>query len=60
MLNAGEMHHRIEEAVHHQVPIVNYGVLIAYLHGILERTIEPFKKSHDLYRNLKKETQGNK
>mgnify|MGYP000527792337 CR=1 FL=1 len=60
MLNAGEMHHRIEEAVHHQVPIVNYGVLIAYLHGILERTIEPFKKSHDLYRNLKKETQGTK
>lgn len=60
MLNAGEMHHRIEEAVNHQVPIVNYGVLIAYLHGILERTIEPFKDSHELYRNLKKETQGSK
>lgn len=24
------------------VPIVNYGVLIAYLHGIMERALRPF------------------
>jgi [FeFe] hydrogenase H-cluster maturation GTPase HydF len=59
MLNATEMHHRIEEAEKHQVPIVNYGVLIAFLHGILERTIEPFKESHALYMKLKKDAQKN-
>ncbi|MGS0973259.1 MAG: [FeFe] hydrogenase H-cluster maturation GTPase HydF [Candidatus Izemoplasmataceae bacterium] len=56
MLNASEMHHRITEARNHNVPIVNYGVLIAYLHDILERTIEPFKDSLLLYEKLKKET----
>jgi [FeFe] hydrogenase H-cluster maturation GTPase HydF len=60
MLNASEMHHRIEEASKHHVPIVNYGVLIAFLHGILERTIEPFEESLMLYRTLKKEAQKNK
>jgi [FeFe] hydrogenase H-cluster maturation GTPase HydF len=55
MLNANEMHHRIDEAKNYEVPIVNYGVLIAFLHGILERTIEPFEDSLALFERLKKE-----
>lgn len=42
MLNRREMNHRIRTAVQREVPIVNYGVLIAYMQGILERTTQPF------------------
>ncbi|MDN5298048.1 MAG: hypothetical protein PWP51_601 [Clostridiales bacterium] len=42
MLNQRAMQHRIDTAVKYQVPIVNYGVLIAYVHGILDRALEPF------------------
>lgn len=42
MLNRKAMLYRISEAQGAGVPIVNYGVLIAYLHGILERALEPF------------------
>lgn len=42
MLNRREMHYRIHQAKAAGVPIVNYGVLIAHLHGILDRCIEPF------------------
>ncbi len=42
MLNPKEMHHRIQQAKEHNVPIVNYGVLIAHLKGVLERSLEPF------------------
>lgn len=42
MLNARQMRYRIGCALEKQVPIVNYGILIAYLHGILERSLEPF------------------
>ncbi|NTW71062.1 MAG: [FeFe] hydrogenase H-cluster maturation GTPase HydF [Eubacteriaceae bacterium] len=42
MLNHRAMLHRIESADGYEVPIVNYGVLIAYVHGILERALEPF------------------
>jgi [FeFe] hydrogenase H-cluster maturation GTPase HydF len=42
MLNRRAMLHRISEAVDGGVPIVNYGVLIAYVQGILERTLAPF------------------
>lgn len=43
MINRKEMLYRIETAKHAGVPIVNYGVMIAYVHGILNRTLEPFK-----------------
>ena len=43
MLNAQEMASRIDRAKSAGVPIVNYGVAIAQLHGILRRSLEPFK-----------------
>ena len=43
MVNRREILHRIEKAREQNVPVTNYGILMAYLSGILERVIEPFK-----------------
>ncbi|MGI6119428.1 MAG: [FeFe] hydrogenase H-cluster maturation GTPase HydF [Desulfosporosinus sp.] len=42
MLNRSAMRSRIERAKDYQVPIVNYGILIAYMQGILPRALAPF------------------
>ena len=42
MLNRRSMLHRIAQAVDAGVPIVNYGVLIAYVQGIFPRAIDLF------------------
>lgn len=42
MLNEREMKYRIGLASEQGVPIINYGILIAYLNGILKRSLEPF------------------
>ena len=42
MLNRKEMKYRIAKAKEQGIPIVNYGVLIAYMKGILERSIQVF------------------
>ncbi len=42
MINRKEMLHRQMQAAAAGVPVVNYGVLIAYLHGILRRALSPF------------------
>jgi len=44
MLNEREMKYRIRCAVRQGIPIVNYGVFIAYVHGILRRSLSPFPK----------------
>lgn len=41
-LNERTMRSRIERAKAQGVPITNYGVAIAHIHGILERVVEPF------------------
>ncbi|MBP7216256.1 MAG: [FeFe] hydrogenase H-cluster maturation GTPase HydF [Candidatus Omnitrophica bacterium] len=43
MVNRREILHRIEKAQRSGVPITNYGILMAYLSGILERILEPFQ-----------------
>ncbi|RDU25097.1 [FeFe] hydrogenase H-cluster maturation GTPase HydF [Anaerosacchariphilus polymeriproducens] len=43
MLNEREVMHRIHKTKQQETGITNYGVLIAYIHGILERTLSPFK-----------------
>ena len=42
MLNEREMKYRYQCAVDQKVPIVNYGILIAYINGILDRCIAMF------------------
>ena len=44
MITRREMLYRLSVARQQDVPIVNYGVLIAYLHGILDRALAPFPK----------------
>lgn len=41
MLSPAEMHSRAQRAAAAGVPMVNYGVAIAAMHGILERSLEP-------------------
>lgn len=42
MLNEKEMQRRIDAARVSGTPIVNYGIAIAHMHGILERSLQPF------------------
>ena len=42
MLPVREIRHRLDSAVAQGVPITNYGVMIAYLNGILGRVLTPF------------------
>lgn len=42
MLNETEMRHRVATATAAGVPVVNYGVAIAHMHGILRRSLELF------------------
>ena len=42
MLNEREMKYRLSCAQDQGVPMTNYGILIAYMNGILERSLEPF------------------
>jgi [FeFe] hydrogenase H-cluster maturation GTPase HydF len=42
MLNEREVRHRMQAATEAGVPITNYGIVIAYMKGILERSIEIF------------------
>ena len=42
MLNEAEMKHRINQAKQAGIPIVNYGIAIAGMHGILPRSLELF------------------
>lgn len=43
MLNPKEMRYRLTKGVQQQIPVTNYGVLIAYMNGILDRVIHPFE-----------------
>lgn len=43
MLNNREMKYRIRSTIDSGVPITNYGIAIAHMNGILERSIEQFK-----------------
>ena len=42
MMNRAGMLSRVETAKKLKVPIVNYGILIAYVQGLLTRALEPF------------------
>ena len=41
MLNEREMQSRSERAATQNVPMTNYGIAIAYMHGILKRSVAP-------------------
>ena len=45
MLNAKEMKYRIKCACDQNVPVANYGMTIAYIKGVLERSLKPFPQA---------------
>jgi len=55
MWNRQEMLHRIHECQRQAVPITNYGLVIAYALGILERALEPFPEALAAYRQAREE-----
>ncbi len=42
MLNEKEMKYRIRHCSQNGIPVTNYGIAIAHMHGILKRSLEPF------------------
>ena len=44
MINEREMHYRLAQANDLECNITNYGMTIAKIHGILERSLKPFKE----------------
>ena len=48
MLNEAEMKYRIRRAEEAGIPIVNYGIAIAGMHGILARSVELFPELSEL------------
>ncbi|MDE6313793.1 MAG: [FeFe] hydrogenase H-cluster maturation GTPase HydF [Lachnospiraceae bacterium] len=46
MLNEREMKHRLITAKEQNIPMTNYGIAIAYMNGILKRSVELFPNLH--------------
>ena len=42
MLNHREMQHRISQVILQDIPIINYGILIGHVQGVLDRAMVPF------------------
>lgn len=55
MMNRQEMITRIRECHAQGVPITNYGLVIAYAFGILERALEPFPEALAAYKQARGE-----
>lgn len=53
MLTRKAMQVRIKEAKFAGVPIVNYGVLISYMHGAVPRALEPFDEAIAMWEGVK-------
>jgi [FeFe] hydrogenase H-cluster maturation GTPase HydF len=49
MLNRKEVLSRLKEAAEAGIPVINYGLAIAWLHGILDRALKPFPKALELW-----------
>lgn len=47
MLPEREMQNRLSQAEQERIPMTNYGILIAYMKGILKRSLEPFPELAD-------------
>lgn len=51
MINRREMLYRLRFSEENSVPVVNYGMIIAYMHGILDRALKPFPQALTIYNN---------
>lgn len=48
MINEREMKNRLDIAINQNVSITNYGITIAYIKGILKRSLQPFNDIYNL------------
>ena len=48
MLNEREMNYRYSCAADQGIPITNYGIMIAYVNGILKRSVELFPELYEI------------
>ncbi len=53
MLTRKAMQVRIKEAKYAEIPIVNYGVLISYMHGAVPRALLPFEEAINQWNGVK-------
>jgi len=58
MLTRKAVQMRIKQAKLSGVPIVNYGVLISYMHGAIPRAIEPFGEATSVWKEIQINMQG--
>jgi len=58
MITRYEMLNRIQTAIEKGVPISNYGILISYLKGVLERVLSPIPQAQELFIKYKEEIQN--
>lgn len=49
MLNEREMQYRLRHSAEQNVPMTNYGIAIAHMHGILDRALAPFPDLHQAW-----------
>lgn len=49
MLGEREMRNRMLRAADAKIPMTNYGILIAYMKGILKRSLEPFAETEAIF-----------
>jgi len=52
MVNRTLIMNRIDDLSKEDIPVTNYGILIAYLHGILERALKPFPSALEELENV--------
>lgn len=52
MLNENEMQYRYRTAKENNIPITNYGITIAYMNGIIKRSISVFPELGELINNI--------
>lgn len=43
MITRKQLHSRLKPAIDAGIPVTNYGLAIAYVHGIFQRAVEPFR-----------------
>lgn len=53
MANRREILYRLRTADAKGVPVINYGVFIAYINGILDRALEPFPEALAIWQGMK-------
>jgi len=45
MITQKQLQSRLKAAIDHDIPVTNYGMAIAWMHGIFERAVAPFVKT---------------